>query len=355
MISSTLSDKVLTVGPDPFGKGGIASVVQYYRDELFPKWNFIAEACPEGGKLSKLFDAFSASFKLISVLRSDKKIKIVHLHTAGKVSFPRSCVFMHIAKLMGRKVVMHMHSGTFPSYCAGKEKKVKNELSKADVIIVLGEIWKSYYQETFGISNLYAVPNIVPDVSLDFDISRRFRQEEVHALFLGQLVDTKGIYDLLESISLVREGLKDRFKLHVGGKGDVNRFMGEIRRLGLEGIVIFEGWVSDEKKIDLLKMCSISILPSYFEGLPISLLEGMAYYHALVATDVGSIPEILDSSNGFIFAPGKTEDISAALVNLTDDKEKLRRMGEVSRTKVKPYLPDSVANSLSVLYEDLLK
>lgn len=355
MISSTISGKVLTIGPVPEGKGGVSTVVRYYRDYLFPNWNFIVEVYERKVKFSKLFDAISACVKIFAMLRANKDITIVHLHTAGKVSFPRSVVFMRIAKLMGRKVVMHMHSGTFPTYCAGKEKKVGKILNKADALIVLGNKWSSYYHDTFGLNNLFVVPNIVPDVAEKFDISQRYIQGKIHALFLGQLVETKGIYDLLEAIALVKDRLKDRFELHVGGKGDIGRFKSEINRLGLEGIVTFEGWVSAEKKRDLLMKSSISILPSYFEGLPISLLEGMVFSHALIATNVGSIPEILDSSNGYIFAPGKIDEISDSVVRLVDDRMKLRILGEMSRTKVMPYLPDSVSRSLTILYEELLK
>lgn len=355
MISSNISDKVLTIGPDPFGKGGMASVVQHYRDELFSKWNFIAEARAEGGKLSKLFDAFLACQKLMTtVLWSNKNIRIIHIHTAGKVSFPRSCVFMRIAKLMNCKVVLHIHSGAFSKYCEGKEKKVGKALSRADAIIVLGDTWVKYYRDTFGLTKIFVVPNIVPDTSLKADISQRYSQGQVHALFLGQLVNTKGIYDLLEALSLVKERLQNRFVLHVGGNGDTDSFMSEINRLGLEGIVAFEGWVSADKKVDLLMKSSISILPSYFEGLPISLLEGMTYGHALIATNVGSIPEIIDSSNGVILDPGDISAISSAIVGFVEDREKLKRSGEHSKAKVKPYLPDSVSATLTSVYEKLL-
>lgn len=355
MISSTISGKVLTIGPVPEGKGGVSTVVRYYRDYLFSKWNFIVEANDRKVKFPKLFDAISACVKLFAMLRTNNDIKIVHLHTAGKVSFPRSVVFMRIAKLMGRKVVMHMHSGTFPTYCAGKEKKVGKVLNKADALIVLGKKWSSYYRDTFGLKNIFVVPNIVPEIAGKFDISQRYNQGKIHALFLGHLVETKGIYDLLEALALVKDRLIDRFELHVGGKGDIGRFKSEVNRLGLEKMVTFEGWVSAEKKRDLLMKSSISILPSYFEGLPISLLEGMVFSHALIATDVGSIHEILDSSNGYIFAPGKIDEISDSVVTLVNDRTELRKMGEISSTKVRPYLPDSVARSLTILYEELLK
>lgn len=354
MISSKISDKVLTIGPDPAGKGGMATVVRHYRDWLFSKWNFIAEARVEGGKLSKLYDAFGACLKLMSILWSNKSIRIIHIHTAGKVSFPRSCIFMRIAKLMRRKVVLHIHSGAFSKYCEGREKKVGKALRSADAIIVLGETWIKFYRETFGLTNLFVVPNIVQDVSVSRDILQRSTQDRIHALFLGQLVERKGIYDLLEALSLERNRLHNKFVLHIGGNGDVDRLRSEISRLGLDGMVVFEGWVSADKKRDLLTKSSISILPSYFEGLPISLLEGMSYGHALIATNVGSIPEILDVSNGIIFNPGDKYAISDAIVNLVNNPKVMREMGEASKKKVEPYLPDKVGDSLTEIYENLI-
>lgn len=354
MIPKSISDKVLTVGPDPEGKGGIASVVQYYRDELFTKWNFIAEARATGGKAIKLVDAITACMKLIFILKAHKNIRVVHLHTAGKISFPRSCLFMRISRFMGRKVVMHMHSGTFPTYCRGKEKKVRKALMQADAVIVLGEKWIQYYKDNFDLQNLFVLPNIVPDAKSIAEISTRGNADVVHALFLGQLVETKGIYDLLEALSLIKGKLQDRFILHVGGKGDINFFTSEVERLGLDKMVVYEGWVGGNKKNELLNKSSISILPSYFEGLPISLLEGMTYGHALISTDVGSIPEIIDSSNGILIQSGKPMDIAEALVSLLDNRKKLIDMGEASRELVKPYLPGNVSARLTGIYESLL-
>ncbi len=242
MIPESISDKVVTIGPDPEGKGGIASVVQYYRDEVFSKWNFLAEASATGGKITKLFDAVSACFKLVFMLGKHKEIRIVHLHTAGKISFPRSCVFMHISRFLGRKVIMHMHSGNFPAYCAGRENKVSKALKHADAIIVLGENWEQYYKEKFELENLFVLPNIVPDAKNNTENSVR-KDDTVHALFLGQLVKTKGIYDLLEALSTAKDRLQDRFILHVGGKGDTDFFISEVNRLGLDKMVVYEGWV----------------------------------------------------------------------------------------------------------------
>ncbi len=354
MITASISEKILTIGPDPEGKGGMSSVLKYYRDSLFSTWNFIAESHVGGGKVSKLFDFFGACVKLVNTLRLHPEIRVVHLHTAGKVSFPRSCVFMNLAKAMGRKVVMHIHSGMFHKYCEGREDKIGAKLAKADAVIALSEKWKGYYTGTLGLTNVCFVPNIVSAPPAGFSREAGEADGVVHALFLGNLVDDKGIYDLLKAIAKAKDRLAGKFVLHVGGKGDTARFESEIARLGIDTLVKYEGWVSPEKKAELLALSSVSILPSYFEGLPISLLEGMSYSHAVISTNVGGIPEILDPTNGVMHTPGDVEALSAAIVGLVGDRTRMREMGRMSYRKVECHLPENVGRVLTDLYSGLI-
>ena len=129
-------------------------------------------------------------------------------------------------------------------------------------------------------------------------------------LFLGLLGKNKGIYDLLECIRDHKVEFQGKLKLYIGGNGEIEHVKQLIKEYGIADIVIFEGWVSGDKKIELLNKSDAYILPSYKEGLPISILEAMSYGMPIISTPVGGIPEIVSNGeNGYLVEPGNKEDI----------------------------------------------
>ena len=96
------------------------------------------------------------------------------------------------------------------------------------------------------------------------------------------------------------------------------------------------------------------ILPSYNEGLPISILEAMSYSLPIISTAVGGIPEILkNGENGFIMEPGDKEAIYRAIHTLMGDERLRAQMGEKSFEKVRTHLPGYVEKQLRELYDSL--
>ncbi len=85
------------------------------------------------------------------------------------------------------------------------------------------------------------------------------------------------------------------------GTGDVDGFRARAAEAGLSGRVTFTGWLSREKILPLYRDADIVVLPSRNEVLPVCLLEGACAGAALVATPVGSVPDVMtDGENGFL-------------------------------------------------------
>lgn len=103
----------------------------------------------------------------------------------------------------------------------------------------------------------------------------------------------KGIYDILDVLSEHREEFLNKLEFLFGGDGDVEQVQAIIREQNLNNIAKYQGWVSGIKKERLLNQADAYILPSYNEGLPISVLEAMSYSLPIISTTVGGIPEIL--------------------------------------------------------------
>ena len=254
---------------------------------------------------------------------------------------------------MRRKVIFHCHGGEFKSYVAEiGESKVLNVLSKCDAIVVLSQKWVDYFKGDLGLKNVFVINNIVEPAQL-FDENLK-PTKELKLLFLGAICDNKGIFDLLDVIATNKTEFIGRIKLYIGGNGEVERLQSVISQKQLAEIVEYVGWVTGEDKNRLLKDCDIVMLPSYIEGVPIALLEAMAYAKPSITTNVGGIPEIIESGkNGVIITPGDKDALYDAIRLFVDNPKLIAEYGAEGLSRVVDFYPESVKNQLENLYKQL--
>ncbi len=106
-----------------------------------------------------------------------------------------------------------------------------------------------------------------------------------------------------------------------------------VTKLGISKNVKFLGWIDNID--DYMKKCSVFILPSHFECMPMSLLEAMSYSLVPVATDVGGIPRIIENSlDGYIIEPCNEERIESILIKVLSNVKEKERVGVNARAKV---------------------
>ena len=96
------------------------------------------------------------------------------------------------------------------------------------------------------------------------------------------------------------------------------------------------------------------MLPTYAEGLPIALLEGMAGGNALVSTRVGSIPDVVGEENGELIESGNTGALADALARLIRSPMRIEQMARRNRKLVEStYSWEQASERLTRLYERL--
>lgn len=335
--------------------GGISAVVQYWSKyyeglQYYPTYI-------EGSTVSKFFIFCKSYVKLVIKLMFDKKIKIVHIHTAAGTDFFRSSKIINIAKRFNKKVVLHSHASQFQVFYAeaddNKRKWIVNTLRKADVLIALSESWKNWFTQ-IGVNpdkitilhNITAYPQ-VKDSNRNASIPVRF-------LFMGEIGQRKGVFDIIRALSNHKSELEGKIELRIGGNKNEDQLLTAIKDGGLEKMVRFEGFATGTKKIELLNWADVYILPSFNEGLPISILEAMSYSMPIISTPVGGIPEVVNKKNGIIVTPGNDEEIFQAMKFYSDNIERIELQGKESYKKVETYLPDYVLNYLKQIYKSLL-
>lgn len=359
IIDKTLSSKVLMAGNyyKHHHPGGISAVVQYWSENIedlqyYATWKL-------GGAATRAWWFGKSYVEIFFRLLLDRKIRIIHLHFAADGSFWRKEKLLRMAKLFGKKVVMHCHSSRFKDFYAERsddgKRHIVDTLNKADVLIALSESWKEWFISVGVVaSKIVVLHNITAEPQERS--ACKVNDGKVHMLFMGELGKRKGVFDIIRGLAKHRDELEGKLEFRIGGNTNEDRLMREIEEGGLQNIVKFEGWVAGEKKIDLLKWANLFILPSFNEGLPISILEAMSYKMPVISSPVGGIPEVVkDGVNGAIVTPGNDEEIFAAIKKYVDDRTLLSTHGEESFKVVQAYLPGYVMNHLKRIYEGLIK
>jgi glycosyltransferase involved in cell wall biosynthesis len=355
-ISKDLSSKILSIGPDYHNhRGGVGAVIAVY-SQYYEIFNFIA-TYKVGSIFYKSIIFFLSTFKLAYVLFFNRHIKIIHIHGASYGSFYRKFIVFFISKyIFGKKVIYHIHGGGFPVFYGKSDslsrRFIRTFIAKADLVICLSQSWNNYFKSNFKTKKLVVLSNVIdyPDKTVD-DAKKTITT----FLFFGLVCKEKGIFDLVEVIGKNKDKYRNLIKLKIGGNGEIQYLKELINKHQIEDIVEYIGWVVSEEKKKVLKGADVFILPSYNEGVPISILEAMSYGKPIIASNVGGIPEIvIMNKNGLLIDPGKPDQIEQAINTLLENPELVKEFGENSEKMVQKHLPHSVIKELEDNYKSIL-
>jgi glycosyltransferase involved in cell wall biosynthesis len=116
--------------------------------------------------------------------------------------------------------------------------------------------------------------------------------------------------------------------------GDQQRLQDLINESGIQDLILLCQPVFDAEKVACLASADVFVLPSYHEGMPISVIEAMASGLPVVATAVGGIPDLIsDGENGLLVMPGEPRQLAEALASLITDPGTRTRMGLAGRQR----------------------
>lgn len=321
---------LLVVGPAHSSTGGVARYVTQQRRHLPDDVrvtvhdNGAATSRRLPGRLGLFLASLAAIFRFLFRSPPD----VVHVHTSHGVAFYRASFFVLFAAVVwNRPVVVHVHGSSFDEFVKTKNPAVlalQTAVFRASSsVIVLSEYWRRVLGRRVKTEKIRVLRNAVDATQFE---SSNGHEELPTVVFVSNHVRRKGIVELTEAIDrLTDEGVAE-FETHIAGDGPL---ADRAERLASRHEnVTYHGYVSENEKRRLINEGSIYVLPSYAEGLPIALLEGMAGGNAVVTTEVGSIPEVVDEGNGRLVAPGNAVELADAIAELTAD---LETTAEISR------------------------
>ncbi|MCX7920931.1 MAG: glycosyltransferase family 4 protein [Clostridia bacterium] len=321
--------KVFMVGPSFKTQGGISSVLKIYHDNYKSslKLNFIPSYLGKNRAADFIYFAQAAVRVFINCILH--KNAVFHIHSSIKGSYLRKSILANICMAFKRKVVFHIHSGNFDRFVEGakpgKREKIIGLLNKVDRVVALSNGWYNYFSTIVPANRLLTIYN--PCFTVDKEYKRR-TNSKVNILFIGRLGERKGIYDLMEAVKKIRDR---NFELRLYGDGDNEAIKDIVNKNNLNNRVVVNDWVPHTKIGQIYETADILVLPSYAEGLPMSVLEAIGKGLPVVSTDVGGIPEaVFNGRNGFIIKPGDIDALAEKMRILIDNPALREEMGRNS-------------------------
>lgn len=243
---------------------------------------------------------------------------IVHIHFSSDLSAMRKMVFFRMAKLLGKRVVVHFHSCSAEKTIHGNRRYLYEYLfSKADRVIALSEYWQKEICDEFGLSKekVVVVYNPCPVISA----AHRSIEKERTILYAGTVNERKGYADMIRAFAKIAARFPD-WRIVFAGNGEVEQGKALARELGIENQTVFLGWVSGDDKDRAFCSATVFCLPSYAEGFPMAVLDAWAYGLPVITTPVGGIPDVAkDGENMLLFEPGDIGRLAEQMERIISD------------------------------------
>ncbi len=318
------------VGTSLTSPGGMTAVVETYRKMgLFDSYNIKYLSTYEQPNIPTQLKVYFIALTRLFFDLLTQRVSLLHVHSAAYGSFIRKSIVCALASLFKVPYIFHLHSGEFSDFYHKECSKwykiwIRHTLRNAQYVIALTEQWRSILTEIEPDTKIKIVynPVFVPQTLPVYE------KTIPTILFLGRLRQTKGIYDLLDTLPALLSEIPD-LRLVLGGDGEIDEVHAYARNLGVENAVITLGWVDGIKKEHVLAEASVLALPSYFEGLPICIIEAMAQGIPVVATNVGGIPDIISNGeSGLLVPPGNIPELTKALRALLLDQNLSKKISE---------------------------
>lgn len=254
------------------------------------------------------------------------KYEVAHIATSASLALFRDIAVLKMLKRNNIPCILHLHFGRTPELSRQNNwewRLLKKAIGLSDVVLTMDEPSR---QVISNMSNHYHVRNIENPVelsSMPLPVSGSYEGKTI--LFVGWVVESKGICELLSAWEALYSKEAD-WRLQV--IGPISKEMREVVENTVLPRIEINGEVDHRKALEAISACDILCLPSYTEGFPNVILEAMCYSKAVVATNVGAIPEMLADDRGVVVQAKDSKQLEEALRSLMEDEEKRIAMGE---------------------------
>lgn len=299
---------------------------------------------------SKNLDAITHTFvSTLHLLFRD--YDIVHYHAIGPATMAA------LPRFFGKKTVATVHGLDWQREKWGRRARTYLKFGERAAVwfpqatIVVSKDLKEYLEHKYH-RQVHYIPNAASDpVFLKPNVIKQYGVEGGdYILFLARLVPEKGCHFLIEAFNRLKLGKK---LVIAGGSSHSDEYVKKLQAMAGDD-VIFTGYVHGEELQELYSNAYCCVLPSTIEGLPIGILEALAYGKCMIASDIAPNVEVA-KDNGIYFHSKDVDDLERALRYAIGNPDLVADLGRKSKDmSIAEFSFDSIAEKTLRLYEAIL-
>jgi glycosyltransferase involved in cell wall biosynthesis len=294
------------------------------------------------------FEAFLHTY-LAVIFAKLHKADIIHIHAIGPA------IMVPFARLLGMKVVFTHHGCDYErakwGYFAKKILKIGERLGTcfSNEVIVISDFIQKSLAEKYGRKDTHLIYNgvnmPVNEEESDFIKSLGIKPR-MYVLALGRFVEEKGFDLLINAFGKIKH---QDFQLVIAGDSEhASEYSKKLKNIAKTNNVVLTGFIKGKKLKELLSHARLFVLPSYHEGLPISLLEAMSYGLPVLVSDIAANKQIDLPDNRFFISGNEKSLIKGLEQQLDSDFETINY-------NLTPYNWDLIAQETVAVYEKVMK
>jgi polysaccharide pyruvyl transferase CsaB len=303
--------------------------------------------------------------RVIKIVR-EGNYQIIHSHGAKA-----NMIAIVVKYITGTPTVTTVHSDYHLDYMHSLIKSLSFGLINAVALRLIdfyigvsNNFKKMLIERKFNPTNIFTVyngvdfKNPIKNYSRD-EFAKKYNidlfDNDIIVGIAARLYPVKSISTLLDAANLVVKE-NPNVKFIIGGDGEERKMLEQkAESLDLNNNVFFTGWLNDP--YELMGIVDISVLTSISESFAYSILEGARFKKATISTNVGGIPDLIESGkNGYLFKPGNYEKLADYILELADNQHKRELMGENIYEKAKAMFSlEKMCETQLNIYKTILK
>jgi glycosyltransferase involved in cell wall biosynthesis/peptidoglycan/xylan/chitin deacetylase (PgdA/CDA1 family) len=349
--------RVAHLGPDPALPGGIHAALRgLLASPLAERYEFEVIATYRDERPLPRLVVFARSLPALVRFCRGPGRRIVHIHMAARGSLYRKTICVAVAKLAGRRTLVQFHAGRvdleqFNERIGPVRRWIFSKALRAsDQVVSVSNEGGAALARCFGLQTPPVVPNPAPLAPQDA-AERRGSSQEPEVLYLGGFEDPSKGGDVLVRALPELLGRWPAARFTLAGPADPPPALLALEREN--PTVRWAGWLDEQPKQDALGRCEVFVMPSLSEGLPVALLEAMVWGRAIVASNIGGIPEMVSRLEAALVAPGDIDALIEAVSALLADESERRRLGAAAHARALAFGEHEVSDRLDAFYREL--
>ncbi|WP_372948562.1 glycosyltransferase family 4 protein [Mariniphaga sp.] len=276
--------------------------------------------------------------------------------TAKGLAFYKDSFIALIVKLFGIRVVYHFHNkGVSTRQHKAIDNFLYRRVFKNAHTILLSKYLYPDVEKYFTHEQVHYCSNGISDLDARQKTIDKRQNEKIEILFLSNLIESKGVFVLLEACKILKQKGLAFHCIYVGGEGDLTtlQFQTKVKKLGLGEHVVYVGKKFGNEKAEIFSKADIFVHPTFEDCFPLVLLEAMQHRLPTISTFEGGIRGIVeDGKTGFLVPQKNAEALAEKLEILIQNPSLRQQMGVAGRKK---YEEEFTLNKFEERLEGILK